>query len=240
MIRDKYTVYGYREDRIYPGMKIGRLTILNKGGYRQILDSGNVYKLWVCKCDCGDIVSIPARNLISSNPTKSCGKCPHRLDVRLNEHKLYSVADGILNRCRHSKEYGGRGIKCELGSIPSEVCKSLDKVPGYFDGAYIDRIDNNGNYTIHHPIHGDKVWIYHDPNTGEDYQALGNLRWVSNKVNNLNKRDTVKLEEIHLKPRPASNMRKICVSRGWDMKDFYKIKAYDAPYGPLWYYHKRG
>ena len=78
--------------------------------------------------------------------------------------RYVSVAQNLLNRCRNPHcsdfhRYGGRGITCELGETNAIVAKELSKVDGWFKGAEIDRIDNNGNYTT------DNIrWVTHDEN----------------------------------------------------------------------------
>ncbi|MFW3510195.1 hypothetical protein ACN9VK_10700 [Staphylococcus caprae] len=84
-------------------------------------------------------------------------------------HKLYGRYDKMLYRCYNTnsdnyKYYGGRGIK---------VCKRWktsfqnfleDMQPTYFEGAELDRIDNDGNY---------------EPS---------NCRWVTHSYNMLNRK----------------------------------------------------
>lgn len=84
-------------------------------------------------------------------------------------HSLYNVAHDIMYRCNNKKykryhDYGGRGIECLLGDNIEDVIRALESIDGYFEGAQIDRIDNDGHYEI------------------------GNLRWVTHSENQHNKR----------------------------------------------------
>lgn len=71
----------------------------------------------------------------------------------LSKHPLYTVRDGIIQRCYNSKHenykhYGGRGIKvCDLwlNSVTDFVNWALKN--GWRQGLEIDRIDNNGDYS---------------------------------------------------------------------------------------------
>ena len=93
-----------------------------------------------------------------------------------------SCRDGIdvLVNNIHYRRYGGRGIRCDLGDTIWGICKALEKVPGYRPGLTIDRIDNDGNYTLYHPIHKRKIWY-----DEKSRPCLGNLRWVTHKENTL-------------------------------------------------------
>ena len=133
------------------GQKFGRLTVVS-------LDKnikGKIY--WLCKCDCGKIVSVLRSSLTSGN-TKSCGCYKRNLDKkRFRKHgmtntRIYRIWSGMKKRCNNPKDsnynfYGGRNIK---------VCEDWEKnfinfynwamANGYKEDLTIDRINNNGNY----------------------------------------------------------------------------------------------
>lgn len=166
------------------GDKFGKLTVVEDAGYND-----RYHKIWKCKCDCGKY-HIAQDYYLKNGDTKSCGCISnHRVRAKQASHtKHICRATAILTRCYNSNfkcfyNYGGRGITCELGTKPVEVAESLSKVPGYFEGAQIDRINNNGNYTLWHNEHGYNVWLYHDPILNKDFKAMGNLRWVTSKEN---------------------------------------------------------
>jgi hypothetical protein len=67
----------------------------------------------------------------------------------LRRHKFYSRACSIWHRCNNPKRedyayYGAKGITCP--KTIGDVILLLDKIPNYFDGAEIDRINPDGNY----------------------------------------------------------------------------------------------
>lgn len=71
--------------------------------------------------------------------------------------------------CSAFKNYGGRGIKvCEDWHNPYAYVAQLPE--GYFEGAHLDRIDNDGDY---------------EPT---------NVRWVTAKENHQNRRSSVMIE----------------------------------------------
>jgi hypothetical protein len=131
------------------GQKFGRLTVIErdkekaKGGTK-----------WICKCDCGKIVSVYGGNLQRGTST-SCG-CYRRENPNSRKHgmsnaRLYNIWSKMKNRCENPsskffKRYGGRGISvCEEWKDPKRFFEwSLSH--GYEEGLTIDRIDNYGNY----------------------------------------------------------------------------------------------
>ncbi len=120
--------------------------------------------------------------------------------------KLYMSWSAMLYRCRNPKakafpNYGGRGITvCDRWLNFSNFM--LDMGDGHWDGAEIDRIDNNGNY---------------EP---------GNCRWVTCAVNVRNKRNSLWVEFRGERRKLAELCAEIGVSRrhvnsrlaiGWDV-----------------------
>lgn len=152
------------------GKRFGRLTV--KG--RVPNPNGKAIRL-ICSCVCGKKAVVFAGN-ITRGHTLSCG-CLRIENITKHgyvNHSLYSVWKGMkarcLNpRCRKYSDYGGRGIA---------ICPSwLDPYPfilwalahGYRKGLTLDRRNNNGNYTPR------------------------NCRFVSRKVQQRNRRNTVLL-----------------------------------------------
>ena len=210
----------------YDGVKFNKLTIIKDSGEWHG-ERGNRKHMMICKCDCGNEIMVELYHVISGH-TKSCGCYRMRTgdkNTKCVDHIHYNRVQEIIRRTANPNapnyhRYGGRGITHDLGETPYDMCLMLDKVPGYFKGAQLDRIDNDGNYTIHHPIHGDKVWIYHDHNDDKDYQCLGNLRWVTPHVNTLNKNTSVTVDTLSITPRLHKDILKILKVRNWPAKDF--------------------
>lgn len=138
------------------------------------------------KCSCGSEFNAIKRKVFNGN-TKSCG-CLRRdrfLSIvtkhGLSRRPMYSRWENMIKRCENKnnpgyKDYGGRGIfVCQRWR---ESFKNyLDDVGDPpFDGAEIDRIDNNRGY---------------EP---------GNVRWTGDREQNNNSRKCRKIEhngEVH-------------------------------------------
>lgn len=167
---------GYRND--LTGQRFGRLTVIRFAG-----NSASRHAEWECVCDCG-AVKITSSNSLMRGVTQSCG-CLHNEMLAQNNTKhgksytrLHVVWRGMKQRCSNPssnsyKNYGGRGIT---------VCEEWQEFKPFYEWAMangfdesakrgdctIDRIDVNGNY---------------EPS---------NCRWVTQKVQCSNKRNTRK------------------------------------------------
>ncbi|MGL5962153.1 MAG: hypothetical protein ACRCZ0_09425 [Cetobacterium sp.] len=120
----------------------------------------------------------------------------------LNDNRIYKLAKGIRNRCLNKNyvyyhRYGGRGITCP--DTQKERYEMLLSVPGYFDGAEIDRIDNDGNY------------------------ELSNLRWATRSQNVQNSTWCHDVESYEEKETARSDFKRRCRIRGWDFDDFEEV-----------------
>ena len=163
------------------GHKFGRLTVL-----RRAENDKYGQAQWLCQCDCGNMVIIPGYR-IRSGGSKSCGCLraevsqkkakTHGLsrDINHKQTRLYRIYTGIKNRCMNKRSpdypnYGGRGVSvCEEWISDFKSFHDWAMSNGYANNLSIDRIDPNGNY---------------EPN---------NCRWVQNKVQARNKKDTLYL-----------------------------------------------
>lgn len=196
--------------------------------------SSNINHYYKCMCLlCGKIIDRSYRTLVYNKNTTSlkCFGCTmkerdiereryYASDEYFYKNKYRNTAKNILSRCNRPKDcgyhnYGGRGIKCKLGRTTREVVESLKKIPGIFKDAEIDRIDNNGDYTIIHPKYGMNVWI-----DKFGHQCLGNLRWVTRTENTRNRGVSVTIKSLAEKPRVNSAFKEACKFRNWDMNDF--------------------
>ncbi|KKM85273.1 hypothetical protein LCGC14_1290780 [marine sediment metagenome] len=158
------------------GKKIGRLLVIReavrtKGGRRK----------WLCKCNCGNLVSVMDQHLKNLN-TQSCG-CLHReLLSRATVHgyrrrnsKLtpeYVSWQKAKSRCHNVndksyKYYGARGIMMckEWRDSFAQFFKDMGQRP---EGYSIERIDNEGNY------------------------EASNCKWATRKEQNSNQRKRIK------------------------------------------------
>lgn len=129
------------------GERFGKLTAICEASERS--KCRNVR--WICKCDCGNIVTLSTGDLRSGH-TKSCGCI--RMPVKQEWHRLYRIHKGMRDRCylkTHEAyaSYGGRGITvCDewLGKGGFYRFKDWALAHGYDDSLTLDRIDANAGY----------------------------------------------------------------------------------------------
>jgi len=103
---------------------------------------------WVCKCDCGKVVTVYTRSL-RGETTRSCGclRGTHRLSKTL-EHGIWaSMISRTTNPNAYAYElYGGRGIKvCNRWLKFENFYKDMGPRPN--KKLSIDRIDNEKGYS---------------------------------------------------------------------------------------------
>lgn len=138
---------------------------------------------WVCKCDCGNTISILTARLIGKH-TKSCG-CLAGESHGMCYTRFNKIYRSMKNRCFSKsdpayKNYGGRGItvcdrwKDSFKNFYEDMYESYLNHVKEFDekDTTLDRIDVNGNY---------------EPS---------NCRWATVKEQNNNKRNN-RLELFH-------------------------------------------
>lgn len=165
------------QPKLFPGTRLGELVLIGKV---RVPDSAPSYKkkVWRCKCDCGNKLSIPEVYLLrSGNPKRSCGH--KELSIKTKYNREYRIWCMMHQRClfashKFHKHYGGRGIKIhqdwlapQHGGNPDD--KGFERFITHIGPAptikhSVDRIDVNGNY---------------EP---------GNVRWATSKEQAANKR----------------------------------------------------
>lgn len=128
-------------------MKYNQLTFNSESQER----SKSGHKLWICTCDCGNIKTVQARNVIAGK-TKSCGCIRGEPETGLSVRSLpeYRAWIDMKTRCFNKKSnsykyYGARGITvCDTWKHSFlTFYKDMGKRP---DGLTLDRINNDGNY----------------------------------------------------------------------------------------------
>lgn len=169
------------------GSRVERLLILDDLG---LVDMGyacgkKIRRLKV-QCDCGKVFNVN-KNSITSNKTKSCG-CFKKETIlnqhikhSLYKHPLFKIWQGIKKRCYNKNcsnfyGYGGRGIKmCDTWQNDFNSFYNWAIENGWRKGLHIDRIDVDGNYEI------------------------DNCRFVTQKENNRNRRNTIYITSNNVK-----------------------------------------
>jgi hypothetical protein len=149
------------------GRKFGKLTALTCIGRTK-----DHKALWLCQCDCGNFKVVRQATLNRGEAT-SCGCNIGKWNIThgMTKTRIYREWQGMKSRCYYQKNigfdnYGGRGIKvCNdwKGSFESFYKWAIEN--GYSDELTLDRKNPNGNY---------------EPN---------NCRWVSNAIQQNNKRN---------------------------------------------------
>ncbi len=151
------------------GQKFGRLSVIGFAGMK------NHKSQWVCKCDCGNEVTVSIQGL--GKDTRSCGCLHKELTSKLRKThgqtntRLHSIWANMVQRCHNPrntkyKYYGKQGIKvCEEWKTSFESFALWASQNGYNDNLTIDRVDYSGDYTP------------------------DNCRWADMKTQNNNKRN---------------------------------------------------
>ena len=165
------------------GQKFGRLTVIERAGKT----AHGEHAKWLCRCECGNVITAASNNLRSGNTT-SCGcfqsEIASKMGMANKTHgksrtRLHKVWAGMIARCYdpgkpYYKHYGGRGITvCDEWRNDFQAFHDWAMANGYdpnapFGKCTIDRIDVDGNY------------------------CPENCRWVSMKVQSSNRRNSKK------------------------------------------------
>ena len=161
------------------GQPFGKLTVLRENGR----DKRNKV-LWLCRCECGNEVTVRGDSLRSWHTT-SCG-CYNRERLvethtthGMRKTRLYSVWSAMLRRAGATKgaseevkrAYQDRGITVCDGWLIFENFRDWALSHGYSDDLEIDRRDNDKGY------------------------CPENCWWVSKRENTNNRRNTICLED---------------------------------------------
>lgn len=130
--------------------RFGRLTVIEENGRI------NNRIAWLCRCECGNEVTLSSNRLLHKEGTKSCGCLRSEASAnRATKHghaktRIYEIWSSIKSRCdsprnKNYSRYGGRGIKvCERWRDFESFYE--DMKDGYQDDLTIDRKDNDGHY----------------------------------------------------------------------------------------------
>jgi hypothetical protein len=136
------------------GTRYGALTVI-----REFPKIDGWLRCFECRCDCGNVKAIRLYNLSSGN-SMSCGCLKNRSGSAnpnfrhgMAGHPLYWVWNNAKQRCidkddANYKNYGARGIAmCAEWIDDPYAFIAWGLANGYEPGLYLDREDNDGNYT---------------------------------------------------------------------------------------------
>lgn len=142
------------------GKKFGRLTAISFIRKRSRQDKVQIF--WKCKCDCGNTTLVFSNSL---GKTKSCGCLKKEISLAMilsktkhgesgnNKTDIYRLWKGIKGRVKSTsnrsyKYYLAKGIKmCKKWEHDYLSFKKWAIDNDYKKGLYIDRINNNKNYS---------------------------------------------------------------------------------------------
>lgn len=144
---DKYGLEETNSKMVKVGDLFDRLEVLAVGqipfSYRYMA---------ICRCSCGTEKAIRQDGL-TSGAVRSCG-CFHKEKVTKHDRSIvkFKSRHGLMmSRCYNEKDsaykhYGARGVKvCERWHEFNIYAKDIAE--GFFKGAELDRIDNDGDYS---------------------------------------------------------------------------------------------
>jgi hypothetical protein len=158
------------------GKTFNRWTVLS---FHSLYKNGSA--VWLCECECGTKRTVNGARL-RRGASRSCG-CLRNEEFGIRSYKTGSISNAaykswqsMINRCtninfENFNIYGGRGISiCERWIGENGFANFLQDMGERPKGMTLDRIDVNGNY---------------EPS---------NCRWLSNKLQQRNKRNNVVVE----------------------------------------------
>jgi|SRR5262252_2367213 len=135
------------------GHRYARLTVLRTNGRK------NGRPLWLCRCDCGNEITVSA-NVLRQGNTTSCGCFKLELSKQRGEanrvhgeskaSREYRSWHGLRDRClnpnnKNFGNYGGRGITiCERWNSYENFLTDMGRCP---PDHLLDRINNDGPYS---------------------------------------------------------------------------------------------
>lgn len=197
------------------GMRFGKLVVKKR------VENIRGGTAWLCFCDCGNKKIIAGTSLTRKNGTKSCGCLIGKTGIKarlkglnnpnfrhgMKKTRLYSIWRAMRKRC-YQKTHPAYDRYHNLGVCPewnNDFCKFKDWAlsNGYTDNLTLDRIDNAKGY-----------WPE-------------NCRWVDWKIQENNKRNSIKVlyNGGTLTLAEYAEKETICYSSAWNRFRKGKIKG---------------
>lgn len=172
---------------------------------------------WNCRCSCGTIGTALEDNL-KRGATKSCGCLSSETTTKRNKthglssEPLYCLWNNAMQRCYNPrnasyKDYGARGITVHPAWHDYTVFRQ--EVPTMLEGLTLDREDNDRGY---------------EP---------GNVRWVTQSQQMVNRRCTVKVAEFTDAKDLIALADRLDVPYGTARGRYQTLKALGLPVGLL-------
>lgn len=134
------------------GMRFGLLLVSAR-----VASTARGQSRWECKCDCGS-TKIVVGSSLKRGATKSCG-CARaesigKAKTTHGQHgtRAHKIWTSMIQRCRDKNQqsyayYGARGITvCDAWQTFDGFARDMLPIP--FDGASLDRIDNDKGYSL--------------------------------------------------------------------------------------------
>lgn len=200
---------------------MNKLNLVGKTFYRlsvisEAYNNGNGKSMWLCKCECGNLLTITGSNLMNGT-TKSCGCLQKERTSKSRyihgcSHKTseYSSWTNMKTRCYNNKsedynDYGGRGIMvCERWKNSFDnFIKDMGEKPSAQHS--LDRMNVNGNY---------------EPN---------NCKWSTDSEQTRNKRSNVWYEHNGMKMILQDWANYLGASQG-NLWHCIKLRGYEAAF----------
>lgn len=131
------------------GQRFGRLIAIDRAP--NIKDNGGSWTAWLCKCECGAVVTVRT-GCLRRGDTQSCGCLRSEIITKHggSASPEYWVWHAMHQRCENPKHesyrnYGARGITvCERWREFADFIADMGPRPS--PGHSIDRLDNDGPY----------------------------------------------------------------------------------------------
>ena len=133
--------------------KVGRLLVLSEVfGHKYT----GKHRKWLCLCDCGNTREV-FQDRLAKGGVVSCGCWQKEVTTKrqtthgMSKTKVHFAWKALLSRCENKnnpawKHYGERGITvCDRWHSFENFLDDMGDIP--FDGAEIDRIDNDAGYS---------------------------------------------------------------------------------------------
>ena len=165
------------------GQKFSRLEVIR---HLKPHEREHKNRQWLCRCDCGNLVQVNGSKLKTGH-TRSCGCLCVEFARTINHKykhsykKLYSVYKAMLDRCYNPKSreyhnYGGRGI-----TVYEDWKNDYDAFAEWALSTGYDLNAKHGDCTL-------------DREDVDKSYTPDNCRWVTNQVQQNNRRDCIYAE----------------------------------------------